>query len=209
MSYYKFILFVACLFFLASCTVPAHLSPLGKGQVSVLSKENFNPIFKGDFKSFLFKTNMSYGDKFELGGMLMLKQVSEGNYRTIFLTKFGMTLFDFEFGQNGFIVHKTLEQFDKKIFLKIIEQDIEMLLARGLMGNKVTIFNSTKNQVLKTKISNKTHYLVQENSKHLTEIHQGKKVSVKLSKYVVNIPHDIDIQHHDIPLKMSLFLMKH
>lgn len=198
------------LYFLTSCSTPSHLSPLGKGQKTTLSEANFKPIFKDDFKSFLFKTTMSYSDKFELGGMLMLKQLSEGNYRLIFLTKFGMTLFDFEFGSNGFVVHKTLEQFDKKIFLKIIEQDFEMLLGRGLLGSKATVFNTNKQQpVLKTKISNKMHVLVQNEDLHLTEIHKGNTVHIKLSKYVAKIPHDIDIIHQDLPLKMNLFLMKH
>lgn len=151
---------------------------------------------------------MSYGEKFELGGMLMIKQLSEGNYRTVFMAKFGMTLFDFEFGKNGFVVHKSLEQMSNKMFLKIIEQDIEMLLLRNVLGQPATIFEKDKQQIIQTKIGKKTHFLVRENER-LTEIHQGKKVQVQLSKYVGNIPHDIDIKHSDIPLKMSLFLMKH
>lgn len=203
-----FFLFVISL--ITSCTIPNHLSPLGKGSSTTLSESNYKPIFQGDFKSFLFKTTMSYGDKFELGGMLMLKQLSEGNYRTIFLTKFGMTLFDFEFGNQGFIVHKSLEQLDKKIFLKIIEQDIEMLLARGLLGNNAVIFDTKPEQpIIKTKINNKTHLLVQDKNLHLTAIHRANKVHIDLSNHLDNIPQEIHITHQNIPLKMSLFLMKH
>ena len=209
----NFLWLISLSLFLGACAVPKHLNPLQKGQKTTLSEENFKPIFKGDFKSFLFKTNMSYSDKFELGGMLMLKQVSKGNYRTIFMTKFGMTLFDFEFGENGFVVHKALEQMDKKIFLKIIEQDIEMLLTRGLLGNSATIFEKSQlpeeKKVVKTKMNKKTHYFVQEKEQQLTEIHRGKAVSIELSKYIANIPRSIDIEHHDIPLTMKLTLLKH
>jgi len=88
------------------------------------------------------------GDKFQQGGLLALKQLSEGNYRTIFMTKFGMTLFDFEFGDNGFIVHKVMEQMNRKVFLKIIERDMEMLLSRGILGNNAIFLFKKKSRKL-------------------------------------------------------------
>jgi hypothetical protein len=181
--------------------------------VTILSKEKFKPIFKDKFKSFLFKTTLSYGDKFEQGGLLALKQLSEGNYRTIFMTKFGMTLFDFEFGDNGFIVHKIFEQLDRKILLKIIEQDMEMLLSRGVLDNTATQFEKgqspDKKIIFKTKLNKKTHFFVQEEKHKITEIHQNRAVTILVSKYIANIPHSIDIQHHKIPLTMKLTLLKH
>lgn len=212
-SLIKRLVLISCCVFFASCTTPKHLLPLSNGSTTTLSKDNFKPIFKGNFKSFLFKTTLSYGDKFTQGGLLALKQLSEGNYRTIFMTKFGMTLFDFEFGENGFVVHKALEQMKIKVFLKIIEQDIEMLLARGILGNKATRFEKgkllKKRVVFKTKLNKKNHFFVQERHRKITEIHQNRAVSILLSKYIANIPRSIDIQHHNIPLNMKLTLLKH
>lgn len=208
----RLVLISAC-FYLTSCTIPKHLLPLSKGRKTILSKDNFKPIFKDNFKSFLFKTTLTYGDKFQQGGLLALKQLSEGNYRTIFMTKFGMTLFDFEFGESGFVVHKVLEQMDRKILLKIIEKDMEMLLSRGILGNKATAFEKgkfpNKKVILKTKINKKTHFFVQEKQHQITEIHQNRAVSMRLSKYIAKIPRSIDIQHHKIPLTMKLTLLKH
>lgn len=209
----KRLLLISCCIFFASCTTPKHLLPLSKGKTTTLSKDNFKPIFKDNFKSFLFKTTLTYGDKLEQGGLLALKQLSEGNYRTIFMTKFGMTLFDFEFGDNGFIVHKVLEQMDRKIFLKIIEQDMEMLLSRGILGNQAIEFEKgeapKKKLVFKTKLNKKTHFFVQEKHKKITEIHQNRAVTILLSKYIAKIPRSIHIQHHKIPLTMKLTLLKH
>ena len=209
----KLLILISGCFFFASCTTPKHLLPLSKSQVITLSKDNFKPIFKDKFKSFLFKTTLTYGDKFEQGGLLALKQLSEGNYRTIFMTKFGMTLFDFEFGDNGFVVHKVFEQMDRKILLKIIEQDIEMLLSRGVLGNKAIEFKNDaspkKKVVLKTKLNKKTHFFVQEEQQKITEIHQNRAVTILLTKYIANIPHSINIQHHNIPLSIKLTLLKH
>jgi len=209
----RFLILISACFFFASCTTPKHLLPLPKGNVTTLSKDNFKPIFKDNFKSFLFKSTLTYGDKFQQGGLLALKQLSEGNYRTIFMTTFGMTLFDFEFGDNGFVVHKVLEQMDRKILLKIIEQDIEMLLSRGLLGNKAIEFknsqSSKKQAILKTKLNKKTHFFVQEKQHEITEIHQNRAVTILLAKYVAKIPHSINIQHHNIPLSIKLTLLKH
>jgi hypothetical protein len=209
----KLLLSISLVFFIGSCSTPKHLKPLKSGEKTTLSKDNFNPIFKGDFKSFLFKTTMSYSDKFELGGMLMLKQITVGNYRAIFMTKFGMTMFDFEFGNSGFVVHKALEQMDKKIFLQIIEQDFGMLLTPGILGDKATIFKKEKapkkKKVVKIKMDKKTYYFVQGGDNQFTEIHRGQKVSIKLGKYIKKIPHSIDIQHHNMPLNMKLTLLKH
>lgn len=209
----KLLLLTSSFLLLIACNTPKQLLPLSNGKRVALSKENFKPIFKGNFKSFLFKTKMTYGDKFEQGGLLALKQVSEGNYRTIFMTKFGMTLFDFEFGENGFIVHKVLEQMDKKMFLKIIEQDIEMLLTRDIWGSKATIFQKgkylNKKRIIKTTRNKKTHFFVQERHNRITNIHQNRAVSIHLSKYIANIPRSIDIEHHNIPLRMKLTLLKH
>lgn len=209
----KLLLSISWFILFASCNTPKYLLPLSNGEKTSLSRGNFKPIFKGNFKSFLFKTTMTYGDKFEQGGLLALKQVSEGNYRTIFMTKFGMTLFDFEFGEKGFIVHKVLEQMDKKMFLKIIEQDIEMLLTRAIWGSKATIFEKGKllhkKRIVKTKWNKKNYFFVQERHNRITGIHQNRAVSIKLSKYIANIPRSIDIQHHNIPLCMKLTLLKH
>jgi len=209
----KLLVLISSCFFFVSCTTPKHLLPLSKGNSTTLSKDNFKPIFKDNFKSFLFKTTLTYGDKFQQGGLLALKQLSEGNYRTVFMTKFGMTLFDFEFGENGFVVHKVLEQMDRKVFLKIIEQDMEMLLSRGILGNKAIEFEKNKRPkrkiVFKTKLNKKTHFFVQEGKYKITEIHQNRAVSVLLSKYIAKIPRSIDIQHHKIPLTMKLTLLKH
>jgi hypothetical protein len=209
----KLLLLISLFISLGSCGVPKHLNPLNKGKKSILSEENFKPVFKGDFKSFLFKTTLTYGSKLEFGGLLMLKQVSTDNYRVVFMTKFGMTMFDFEFGDRGFVVHKAFEQLNKKIFLKILKQDIGMLLSRDVLGSQGLVFEKgtdPKNKkVVKIKMNKKTHYFVQGKSNRINEIHRGQAVSIKLSGYIANTPRSIDIQHHSIPLRMKLTLLKH
>lgn len=208
-SLIKFLFLISSLVVGMGCQAPQQLQPLSKGQHQQLTKDNFKPIFKDNFKSFLFKTTLTYGKKFELGGLLMLKQLSADNYRTILMTKFGMTLFDFEFGKNGFVVHKVLKEMDRPSFLKIIKEDLEMLLMQNLLGQKATFFVRDKTEVIKTKLNKKTHFFVQEKIGKITQIHQQKNVSIQLSKYIARIPRSIKIEHHNMPLSMKLTLLKH
>ena len=131
-----------------------------------------------------------------------------GNYRAIFMTMSGSTLFDFEFGSQGFVVHKLLKAMDKKLLLKIIEQDFFLLLANNIPGKKGIVFRKEKQRLIKTKINNKTLYFLQEKDLLLTKVHQGKSVTITLSDFLENLPGSIDIQHHNFPLNMRLKRIK-
>ena len=136
----KFLLLISLTIVVQSCSAPRHLLPLKEGQKNILSNQNFKAPFRDNFKTMVFKTNIAYGSKFEFGGMLALKQMRPRNYRVIFMTMSGSTLFDFEFVEQGFIIHKLLKAMDKKIFLKIINQDYSMLLANNIFGKKCIVF---------------------------------------------------------------------
>lgn len=207
-SLIKFLLLISFVITLQSCA-PKHLLPLKNGERAVLTEKNFKPTFKDNFKSMVFKTNLSYGDKFDFGGMLAFKQLSEGTYRAIFMAMSGSKIFDFEFGKNGFVVHSIIETFNRKILLKVIEQDFNLLLANNIIGNKSTIFGKGNKIHPKTVIKTKgNQYYVQGRHNRLTEIHKGRKVSIDISQYLVKSPKSIKIQHHNFPLTLKLKLIK-
>lgn len=191
-----------------SCSTPGQLLPLKNGQKVTLSANNFKPPFQDNFKSMLFKTNLSYGKKFDFGGLLALKQIKTGNYRAIFMTMAGSTLFDFEFGTQGLVVHKLLKAMDRKILLKIIEKDFEMLLANNLQGKEAFLYSKGERQVIKTKLHNKACYFVQQNDRQVLEVHQAKNVTVRFSELTHKVPNLIRIQHHNLPLTLQLKLLK-
>jgi hypothetical protein len=204
----KSLLLISLVICLQSCNTPKHLLPLKDGQNTTLSEQNFKAPFQDNFKSMVFKTNLTYGEKLDFGGLLALKQMKAGNYRAIFMTMSGSTLFDFEFGEQGFVVHKLLKSMNKKLLLKIIEQDFFMLLANNIPGKKGIVFRKEKQTIIKTKINNKIHYFLQQKNHLLTEVHQGKNVTLTLSEFQKSMPGSINIQHHNFPLNMHLKLIK-
>lgn len=211
-SLMRFLGFVSLWCWLTACQTPHALTPLGSGEQRVLSPSDFKPVFKDKATSFLFKTTLTFGKKFQQGGLLALKKSSDQHYRAIFMTKFGLTLFDFEFGAQGFTVHKVLEQLNRPLLLHVIQQDLELLLARQLVGQSAKVFESedslTKKRILKFRQGGKPLFYVQGLEQRLTAIYRGRAVSIELSKYVADIPRSIDIQHHHLPLRLQLSFLK-
>ncbi|MGH1337856.1 MAG: hypothetical protein ACRBFS_17175 [Aureispira sp.] len=211
-SLMRFLGFISCCFLVIACQTPKALQPLKEGQHLVISKKDFKPVFKNKATSFLFKTTLNFGPNIQQGGLLALKKSSDQHYRAIFMTKFGLTLFDFEFGEQGFIVHKALEQVNKPILLQVIRQDLELLLARHIIGQSAQVFEQghslNKKRILKWKQGGKSLFYVQGLHQKLTAIYRARAVQIKLSKYILGVPHSIDIQHHNVPLRLQLSFLK-
>lgn len=211
-SLMRFLGFISWCFFVIACQTPKVLKPLKNPQHLTISKKDFKPVFKDKATSFLFKTTLNFGKNIQQGGLLALKKNSDQHYRAIFMTKFGLTLFDFEFGTQGFVVHKALEQVNKPILLQVIRQDLELLLARNIIGQAAHVFEKGrlihKKRILKFRKKGKPLFYVQGLHRRLTAIYKAKAVSIQLSKYVLGVPRSIHIQHHNVPLKLQLNFLK-
>jgi hypothetical protein len=171
-------------------------------------------IFGENFNSFLFKTNITVYGK-DVSGLLVTKQMSPQDYRVIFTTELGMKLFDFEFKDTAFTLHYCVPQFNKPKLLKVIQQDIAILLMNDLQNKSFDIYTDSKNiytiHRLKTeKLYN--YYFTEIASKHILKIEHSKKRVKKtiftLSDYNNDIPGNIIIKHCDIKLKIELNLLK-
>lgn len=212
LSQIRFLGLSSCCCLLLACQTPKSLKPLRNGQKVSISQQDFKPVFKDKATSFLFKTTLNFGKNIQQGGLLALKKSSDQHYRAIFMTKFGLTLFDFEFGAEGFIVHKALEQVNKPILLQVIRQDLELLLARNIIGQSAEVFEKGKlihkKRILKIRQKGKSLFYVQGLHRRLTAIHRARAVSIQLSKYILGIPRSIDIQHHRVPLRLRLIFLK-
>jgi hypothetical protein len=198
-------------FLFSACTF-GHYGRLVENKTASLQTPK--SIFGDNFNSFLYKTNITvYGKDFS--GLLLTKQLSPGDYRTIFTTELGMKLFDFEFKDTTFTLHYCVPQFNKPSLLKVIQKDIETILMNDLTNKKQTAY--TDKQALYTiqKINFENHqnyYFTEKPSQHLVKIEQAKKrvkkTTFTLSNYENNLPSHILIKHHDIKLKIELNLLK-
>lgn len=172
------------------------------------------PIFRDNFNSFLFKTNITvYGKDFS--GLLVTKQMSAGDYRVIFTTELGMKLFDFEFKDSAFTLHYCVPQFNQPKLLKTIQKDIEILLMNDLAGKTFDIYRDPSDKYLVHKLKRDKmydYYFTEKTTRHLVKIEHSKKRTKKiiftLNNYVDDFPNYILIRHYNIKLKIELNLLK-
>lgn len=67
--------------------------------------------------------------KHHFNGMLIVKEMREGEVRIISTTYFGLSLFDISIRKTGeFIVNKCIEPMQRKSLLKLLERDFKLLL---------------------------------------------------------------------------------
>lgn len=172
-------------------------------------------IFGEHFHSFLFKTNLTiYGKDFS--GLLMTKQMQPRDYRVIFTTELGMKLFDFEFTDTSFNLHYCVPQFNRPALLKVIQQDIQILLMAYPLSTPVETYTDKEHQYSISKVNQKeaytNYYFNEMTSLHLVKIEHArkniKKTTFVLDQYLEDFPGQIRIQHHDIKLNITLTHLK-
>lgn len=194
--------------FLLACS-PKQLGQL-RPTIELSPVSGLYSLFEKDFGSFLFKAHLQYGKKPKIGGLMIVKQTEPEVYRVIFMAEMGLSLFDFEFGKNGFIVHKKFELLDRKILLKIIENDIGLLLMTDEFKRPFRAWKSSLdslNQVFTTHHEGSKHYYAYQDTS-LRQIHQGGRVWIDINQYQNGFPQEITIQHKKLPLKIDLRLIR-
>jgi hypothetical protein len=185
--------------------------------ISVSDKtDDFKSVFDDHFHSFLFKTNLSIYHK-DFSGLLVTKQMQPGDYRVIFTTELGMKLFDFEFKDTAFILHYCVPQFNRPALLKIIQQDMQLLLVPYPPSASLSRYKDSQNKYDICKVTQgavySNYYFREKSSKHLVKIEHAKR-NVKKTTFVLDqyseedVPGHLLIQHHDIHLKITLTLLK-
>lgn len=197
--------------FITACSLGHYkrLTPITTSEAPTLRS-----IFGDHFNSFLFKTNIRiYGKDFS--GLLVTKQLKPDDYRVIFTTELGMKLFDFEFTDSAFTVQYCVPQFNRPALLKTIQQDISILLMSKINSRPLQQYTDRENKYTVYKQTDEkfgNYYFWDKNKNQLAKIEHAKgfrkKTTFTLDNYLDDIPGMIQIQHHDIKLKIELALLK-
>lgn len=149
-------------------------------------------------------------------GLLMIKQAAPGEYRMVFASYFGLSLFDFTLSRDTFIVNSCIEPLKKEHILALFRKDFTLLLR----------LNQTENSIFeKFKCEEKDClYFVyrQKNGKEISEycvdetgnirsIVSGKGVrGVKMSgsEFTASHPRIVRIDHPLLKLRFMLEKVK-
>ena len=189
--------------FLSSCS-SALLA--GFQQQTSNTKSFTSGYFANAETDYIYKAALSaYGH--DLSGILIIKQIEDKAHRVVFTTEFGNRLFDFEISQDHFKVNYILEDLNRKIILKILEQDFRLMLQADFTID--AMYADGKFNVMKSAVSDRNNYLYlrKDDGRYARLMHATKRKE-KLSIYFTSendiFADTILIQHADIKLRIVL-----
>jgi len=195
-------LFTLCLF--TSCAIPT-VKDLPEYDAEVT--EFSNPYFSNIDIDYVYKTKIkAYNNDF--GGILIIKKIKENNHRIVFTTNFGNKIFDFELINNEMKAHFIVKELDRKIIINTLKRDFQTLTQEHNKINKA-FTDDEGHLIFQSKVEKRfNHYLVEQQTKQLTQItntnHSKEKVIFSFSNIKNSIAENINIQHLTAPIEINL-----
>ena len=194
---------VLFLFFI-SCSLPTTKGYLER---SVSKKNIENNYFSNEKTDYIYKAKIDIYNK-RFGGLLIIKKTGVDEHRVVFTTEFGNKIFDFEIRNGSFKMNYVLDELNKKIILKTLQDDFYILVKQFNRVSKQ--FDSTKEIVFKTNYSKDYdlyYFYLKENNqlfKIVKSNKQKEQVIFDLLEFNNDIGTKIDISHQNFKLKIHL-----
>ncbi len=198
-----YFLFVSCLL---SCA--ASLGDLRELPSSI--QPEVKALFPDDKKEVLYDMSIKFLNNYNSGILVISRDTSNHReYRTVFMAKAGVKLFDFEFTDREMKINYILPQLDKKMVKKILDQDLRMLLD-PIEGTPYKFRQEKKNFDLISTVKKADiyyHYFIDKKG-NVSRVDRGKKnnssVVMELSYGKDNWPDQVQINHKKIPFFIKL-----
>lgn len=149
-------------------------------------------------------------------GLFIVKHEEEST-KIALVPQVGPKLFDFEItSDNQFVVHHCLEQLNRPIILKLIEQDVRLLLQLpNTIKQTNYLQNPGSNTAVKRLKTNKSvnYYFFDTKTGNLAALEAAntlgrKKTVIQLLDYSDGFPKSIELIHQNIPLSLKFTTIK-
>lgn len=136
-TYTSTILSFIFLLLLAACQVES----VSKG-TSVSNKETWKPYthyYSSNPSRLLFKTSLQISSE-RFSGLLIVKQLNVGEYRSVFTTETGFKVFDFTIKNDGYLINYAVGATEDKMVADRLVFTIQAALLRGFIPDFYTIY---------------------------------------------------------------------
>lgn len=145
-------------------------------------------------------------------GIMVVDPLPSGGHRVVFMTEFGLKIFDMEFIAGGdFKLHYCMAALNKKAVVGTLRNDIGLVVRDEISGYPYSVLydRQTGNNVFKVRKKRMRYYYAvdQETNKISSVLQTGslfKKVKADICCTGGNIPDSIRIDHHNIRLTVKL-----
>ena len=177
---------------------------------AVITLSDIHSIINKD-NSLLYKAKITLYNRY-YSGLILLKQADTNTSHLVFITELGMKMFDFEIRHNQFKLIYVFEPLNKPGVLKVLEQDLKLLLLQNLLNKEVEVFGQKVQSKLIYRIADhklKNYYLVNPTTRTVNKIIvKGALFTKETVNYIYNDSlnaKQIKLKHKGImPLKIEL-----
>lgn len=171
MKHFLGLISIAVLLF-TSCAAPYH--NLHEVKETKSTAFNYKPEFNREIYRcsvdgrFLFK-------KFHLSGILLFKQLDNGNTRVVFQNEMGLNFFDFGWDLNDSVmVYDILPQLYRPAVIKLLEKDLDMFLMKGLDKTSEKVFKKDNELLYRFSLENGYVYYILKDGKLSKIVNTGE-----------------------------------
>jgi len=173
---------------------------------------NIKPIFKPELKELVFNLTTRIKEDQQSGILaIVIDSTNRSNYRTVFMAKTGLKLFDFDFADNKMIVNHIIPQMDKRIVKKILEKDLRLLMEQFHDSHSTIeqlVYSKNELDRYRYKKSGSYYRLAIEDSGLIRSVDKGKKNRSHVRMHIKygdkGSPSEFLIEHFRIPFSMHL-----
>ena len=133
-----------CMFCFSGCSFGLLEGYQKSGQVSV------TPVswFKTDSDHLLMNTTIDIM-KNHFSGLMVIKSLTNGGYRVVFITEVGLKIFDMEFVPGETVkVHYFMDALNKKILIRTLSADLKLLLFQPQQNEKPVLYNGSPGRIM-------------------------------------------------------------
>ena len=206
----RVLLLISLVFLFSSC-VPHNVRTIKKGgQKQKGTLLPFHALPDLGERTLLYRTKIDFDDK-HYSGILVIKEISQDDFRIVLMTEVGMKLFDLGLDASTFTVHDCFPALNRKILLSMLESDFRLLLLQGTPFKPMHQYLNSEQNMAATKVkvgNKKAWYLSEVGNHHIAEIHKTALlpvgVRIEVSDYDQEIPQQIHLIHEKIKLIFSL-----
>ena len=108
-----------------------------------MQRNSLMPVFDHLEEAKFYSTQIDFKEN-SMAGILAVTKESDGHFRMVLMTAFGMTLFDFSLSRDSFIVNSCVEQMNKKMVLNLLEKDFRSLFMLNVPNEFKAVYYRNK-----------------------------------------------------------------
>lgn len=199
MNHLPIVLLMVCMALGTGCqSVYKSLQPQNS---KALATKGFSSVFAHNESAVAFDTEILFRTT-EVSGLLFFQPLDDGRFRTALTTKMGQKIFDFTVGTDEFQLNYIIPQLNKKVILKLLRQDMQLITQSFPDDTPVTVFTQAEPAQTVYRLEKGKdciYYRFDDTTEHLIGIESGNrrryKIKAALQDFYGEIPHQITLDH--------------